>query len=38
MMHCHICVEDVPLGEFGNHVRLFHPDAWPISETVEVAA
>lgn len=36
MMHCHVCDEDVPLDETANHVRLFHPDAHPIAEPVEV--
>jgi hypothetical protein len=36
MMHCHVCDEDVPLGDILNHVRLFHPDAYPISDHVEI--
>lgn len=36
MMHCHVCVKDVPLTEIVNHVRLLHPDAYPIAERVEV--
>lgn len=36
MMYCHVCDEDVPLGDIVNHVRLFHPDAYPIAEKVEV--
>jgi hypothetical protein len=36
MMHCHVCDEDVPLAEIVNHVRLFHPDAYPIAERVEI--
>jgi hypothetical protein len=36
MMHCHVCDEDVPLDEIANHVRLFHPHAWPIDH-VDIA-
>lgn len=36
MMHCHVCDEDVPLDEIINHVRLFHPDAYPVSDHIEV--
>lgn len=36
MMHCHVCDEDVPLTEIVNHVRLFHPDAYPVAEHVEI--
>jgi hypothetical protein len=35
MMHCHVCDEDIPLSEIVNHVRLFHPDAYPIADRVE---
>jgi hypothetical protein len=38
MMHCHVCDEDVPLDVFDDHVRSTHPDAWPISDHVEVCA
>lgn len=38
VMHCHVCVEGVPLVDIVNHVRLFHPDAYPISERVEMEA
>jgi hypothetical protein len=36
MMHCHVCGEDVPLGEVFNHVRLVHPDACPTVQPVEI--
>lgn len=35
MMWCYVCQETVPMDELDNHVRLFHPDAWPITTTVE---